>query len=456
MVEGGKFPFVKQVVVGALSGVVALALVVVGFTISGSAPVPTETTAQQSSDPSASASPSASVPTCSVKEQAAAPELGNLQALVTNAATDQVLFARNETVANSTASALKLITASVALQSLGPNYRVETKVYRDPADQGVIYLKGGGDVTLSRTKPGQASVYANAPKLNDLAVAVNAAMGTTPITRIVVDSSLFPGAQWDASWPKTEQTLGYQSLVSALQVDGDRNDPTKQTSPRSAKPELRAGGWFKSALGASASAATVVQGVTPAGATNIAKVSSQPISTWVNYMLQVSDNTLAEALARLSAIQLGYDGSGSSIDAAFKKALGALNLSPVGSQFIDGSGESPRDNVSPAFMVSMAKQIQIGAGVFAFVKQGLPVAGETGSLSARFGGDNKDAIGHVFAKTGWINHGYTLVGYIKAKDGSTLLFAVYALGPTVQDNAKKAIDTLVTGFYRCGAALGND
>jgi len=66
-----------------------------------------------------------------------------------------------------------------------------------------------------------------------------------------------------------------------------------------------------------------------------------------------------------------------------------------------------------------------------------------------------DAAGHVFAKTGWINHGYTLVGYTNAKDGTTELFAVYALGPKVQDSAKDAIDNLVTGFFRCGASLAN-
>jgi D-alanyl-D-alanine carboxypeptidase/D-alanyl-D-alanine-endopeptidase (penicillin-binding protein 4) len=66
-----------------------------------------------------------------------------------------------------------------------------------------------------------------------------------------------------------------------------------------------------------------------------------------------------------------------------------------------------------------------------------------------------DAAGHVFAKTGWIKTGYTLVGYINAKDGTVLLFAVYALGTTVTDATKGAIDNLVTGFYRCGNALSN-
>ena len=456
MSERQGFPYVKQVLIGSLSGAVALALVIVGFSISGGISTPSSTDALPSSSASASASASASVTLCSVKDLAASADLGNLQALVTNAATDQVLFARNENQASATASVMKLVTAAAALQTLGPNYRVDTRAYRDATDLGVVYLVGGGDVTLSRTKPGESSVYANAPKLNDLAVAVNAAVGTSPITRIVVDSSLFPGSQWDPTWERSEQTIGYMSQVSALQVDGDRANAAKETSPRSTKPELRAGAWFKSALGNSATTATVVQGVTPPSATQIARVSSQPISNWINHMLQVSDNTQAEALARLTALDLGYDGSFASIDAAFKKALQSANVDATGSLFKDGSGLSASNAVSPTVIVKLVKLIQQGVGSFSVIKQGLPVSGETGSLSSRFKGDNVDAAGHVHAKTGWIKHGYTLAGYIDAKDGSTLLFAVYALGPNVEDKAKDAIDALVTGFYRCGASLGND
>jgi D-alanyl-D-alanine carboxypeptidase/D-alanyl-D-alanine-endopeptidase (penicillin-binding protein 4) len=149
------------------------------------------------------------------------------------------------------------------------------------------------------------------------------------------------------------------------------------------------------------------------------------------------------------------DGSFASLDASTKQALSSLGLDAGGSVILDGSGESPENAVSPAFMVKLVKQIFQGSGNLAIVKQSLPVSGESGSLKNRFKGDNIDAAGKVFAKTGWIQHGYTLAGYITAKDGSNLLFAVYALGPTVVDNAKDAIDAMVTGIYRCGAGLGN-
>ena len=83
-----------------------------------------------------------------------------------------------------------------------------------------IILVGGGDPTLSRTAPGQQSVYRDAPKLSTLAVGVNAKMAGTPITKIIVDASLYTGATWEPSWERSEMTQGYMSEVTALQVDG--------------------------------------------------------------------------------------------------------------------------------------------------------------------------------------------------------------------------------------------
>jgi D-alanyl-D-alanine carboxypeptidase/D-alanyl-D-alanine-endopeptidase (penicillin-binding protein 4) len=97
---------------------------------------------------------------------------------------------------------------------------------------------------------------------------------------------------------------------------------------------------------------------------------------------------------------------------------------------------------------------QNGLGV---VYDGLPVSGKSGTLGPgynRFTGANSVARGAVYAKTGWIDHGYTLSGIVNAADGTPLTFAVFALGD-VSDNAKQAIDTLVTGFYKCGDNLTN-
>ena len=452
------FPYLKDVAKGAGIGLGVLALIIGGFSIGGlggGQPTSSSTNASQVTE---SATPSATPTdsrTCSVSTDAADPRLGSFQAVVIDAATDTVLFDRGANKPAATASTMKLLTAGAALNILGPNYRVDTRVYQDPAQPGTIILVGGGDPTLSRTAPGQQSVYRDAPKLSTLAVGVNAKMAGTPITKIVVDGSVFTGPTWDPSWERSEQTTGYMSEVTGLQVDGDRQNPAAETSPRSTTPVLNAGKYFKKALGAAAANATIVEGKAPGTAVEIAKVSSQPISVWIKHMLQVSDNTEAEALARLVSLDLGYDGSFSSLNIAIKKGLANTQLDTTGLVIKDGSGLSALNAVPPTFLAKFSKLVMTGFADFSVIRDGLPVSGESGSLSARFKGDLKDAVGQVHAKTGWIKNGYTLAGYITARDKSNLLFSIYALG-NVKDDAKDAIDKLATDFFRCGVQLSNN
>jgi D-alanyl-D-alanine carboxypeptidase/D-alanyl-D-alanine-endopeptidase (penicillin-binding protein 4) len=452
-----KFAYFKQIAIGSASGVVTLALIIAGFSISGAS---SSSVGKPSESASQSASPTPSVTssiarTCSVATEAADPRLGTFSAVVINAATDEVLFDRNAATPASTASTMKMLTAAAALQVLGPNYRVETKVYQDPANPATIYLVGAGDPTLSRTANGKQSVYKDAPKLSDLAVAVNASLKGQAVSKIVLDSTLFSGPSWEPTWQRSEQTQGYMSEVTALQVDGDRKNPSAETSARSTTPVANAGRYFKAALGASASAAAISEAKMPAGMTQIASVYSQPISQWVKHMLLVSDNTQAEYLARLVSLKQGFDGSFTSLNAAIKMGLNSTMISSANVTIKDGSGLSDFNAVSPTYLAQLSKLILGSQGNYSIIYQGLPIAHESGSLASRFGGDNLDAAGHIIAKTGWIKRGYTLAGIINAKDSTQLTFAIYALG-NVKDDAKDAIDNLATAIYRCGNQLSNN
>ena len=450
-----KSAYLKEVGLGSVIGLTVLGLLIGGFSIGGfSSPNPTGEP-QATASASASASPTAtSTRTCSVAELLKDPRLMNFSGVVLNANTDEVLFDRNASVPAATASVMKTLTAAAAILTLGPNYRVETRVYQDSVDPGIIILVGGGDPTLSRTVAGKQSVYRDAPKLATLALNVNKKLAATPITKIIVDSTLFTGPTWEPSWERSEMSEGYMSEVTALQVDGDRANPAAEKSTRSSNAVLNAGKYFKAALGANAAGATIVAEAMPAGATQIASVSSQPISKWINHMLQVSDNTESEALARLIALDLGYEGSFKSIDAAIKKSLAPTGLNTAGMNIRDGSGLSDFNAVSPMFVAKLMQYVNKPGSGLELVTQGLPVSAESGGLASRFKGDNIDAAGKILAKTGWIKKGYTLAGIINAKDGTTLTFAVYALG-NVKADTKDAIDNLVTGFYRCGDTLSN-
>ena len=419
-------------------------------------PTPTPTPTADPARPVPAAQPAASrIRTCSVASLAQDGRLGNLEAQVVNAKTGQVLFDRNGGKPGPTASVLKTLTSAAALATLGPDYRVQTTVVAGSVP-GQVVIVGGGDVTLSRLPGGHGAFYTNAPSIQDLAAQTKQALGGVPVTSIVVDSSLFGGPLWQPSWDEHEERVveGSTPYMSSLMVDGDRNDPGAVESPRSTDPVGRAVQYFQQYLGTNV---PVTSGTAPAGARQLAAVQSQPVTTLIDQAMTYSDNTIMEELARLVAIKTGAGNTFAAENAGVLAGLKAYGIDTTGIHIADGSGLSADNAVPPSYLTQLFVKVlnrQNGLGV---VYDGLPVAGRTGTLGpgySRFTGASSVADGSVHAKTGWINNGYTLAGTIDAADGSQLTFAVYALGP-VSDNAKQAIDTLTTGFYKCGDNLTN-
>ncbi|MDE0868375.1 MAG: D-alanyl-D-alanine carboxypeptidase [Aquiluna sp.] len=389
---------------------------------------------------------------CSVSVLEDAAEILLLQAQVIDTSTGEVLFDRGSGSAARPASVMKLFTAAAALETLGPDYQVTTRVYQDKVEPGKIYLVGAGDPTLSRTGINQNSVYQKAPKLSDLVAQVLKVLEKEAITKIVLDTSLYGGAkgEYQSVWDSRGITNGYMSPVSALQVDGDRASPAAKESQRSMDPVSRAGTWFQEALGASATDAVITKGLAPADSIQIAAVKSRPISEWIDYMLVVSDNTLAEALARLVSLDVGLDGTFGSLTETYNRALRETGLNLAGLTIEDGSGLSKYNQASPELVNNLLRLIDAGYGDFEVILGGMPVSGTPGSLSYRF----EDAVGTVTAKTGWIRTGYTLAGFLDTPDQSRLIFTVYNLGDVTASN-REAMDDLVMGFYDCGSTLVN-
>lgn len=430
-------------------------------TAAAPSPTPTERPTSTPTPTPVAAPPTSAPPervrTCSVAGLAADPRLANLQAQVMNAATGEVLYDRGGLTASRTASVMKVVTAAAALAVFSPDDRFATRVVRG-AEPGSVVLVGGGDVTLSRTPSGNETVYPGAAHLDDLARQVRAAWeadpSNPPLTKLVLDSSLFSGETWHASWDPAERELGFMPHLTALMVDGDRADPYANISSRGTDPVARAGEAFAAALGG---VGAIERGTAPAGAAELGRVWSPTVAQLVDKSLIVSDNTVAEMLARLVAIELGTGTDFAAIDPAVRQALTGYGIARGGIRVIDGSGLSPDNAVPPAYLTRLFAKVDAREGNLGVILDGLPVAGRKGSLSYadRFAGDNAVAHGAVLAKTGWITTGYTLSGIIRAQDGTTLTFAVYALGD-VTAAAKQAIDTLATGFYRCGDELADD
>jgi D-alanyl-D-alanine carboxypeptidase/D-alanyl-D-alanine-endopeptidase (penicillin-binding protein 4) len=459
------FQQIRPALFGAIGGLLALVLLIWG--LNGFALPFASNVEQPTASPTSTASvaPSESItptetPTlvraCSVADSVNATSILDLQAEVLNASTGEVLFDRAASVAARPASIMKLFTAAAALEQLGPDFTVTTRVYQDASDPGKIYLVGAGDPTLTRTTSSGATVYRNAPKLTDLARQVEKSTGEQ-ITEIVLDSTLYGGESGDyqSVWDPRGITEGYMAPVAALMVDADRKDPQKQTSPRSEDPIQRAGDWFKQVLGAQAIDAQVSKGVATADAKQIAAVESAPISDWIPYMLRVSDNQLAEALARLVALDLNLAPEFSSLTPAIVKALANTGLTLTGLRLEDGSGLSKFNTLPPALANDLLVLVNQGYGDFEIIESGMPVSGQSGSLSARFADEQADSHDLIIAKTGWIRTGYTLAGFADAVDGTRLIFTVYNLGTSVSLANRAAMDDLVYAMFKCGNQLSN-
>ncbi|MFM1779116.1 MAG: D-alanyl-D-alanine carboxypeptidase/D-alanyl-D-alanine-endopeptidase, partial [Actinomycetota bacterium] len=168
---------------------------------------------------------SPTVAPCSVSNVLKSQHIKTLHAEVARADNGQVLFTRAAETPARTASVLKLLTAAVALDVLGPDYKVTTRVVQDPANPGKIYLVGAGDVTLSRMPGNITSYYSKGPKLDTLTKAVSTWAKTNgiSISEVVADSSLYgEKGDWHPTWDKRGLSEGYQAPVSALQIDAGR------------------------------------------------------------------------------------------------------------------------------------------------------------------------------------------------------------------------------------------
>jgi serine-type D-Ala-D-Ala carboxypeptidase/endopeptidase (penicillin-binding protein 4) len=101
------------------------------------------------------------------------------------------------------ASVTKIVTAWLAMEVLGGDYRFETRFYLD--DKRVLYVRGGGDPFLI------------SEELAPLATELIAAAGKKPITGIVLDASYYPS---NLRIPGIEDTNeSYNARNSALAVN---------------------------------------------------------------------------------------------------------------------------------------------------------------------------------------------------------------------------------------------
>lgn len=377
--------------------------------------------------------------------------LGNLTGVVLNPADDQVLWSRNPDRAMQPGSAAKLLTSTAALLTLDPTMRIKTRVVAGPTPDSVV-LVGGGDPTLSVLPKDSNSVYPGAAKLDNLAEEVrNSHPG--PIHSVTVDISRFTGDGMAKGWETSDIAGGNITPIEPLILDGGRTKPDELDPPRTADPALDAGRALAQRLGADP--ATVAVGTAPAQGAVLGEVASPPVNDLVENALRISDNVLAESLARQVALARGADPSFAGAAGAVKDTLAAAGFDVTGVTTVDGSGLST-DDLVPARLLG---EIMAVAGGPASDKRalrlrpllsGLPVAGGDGTLDDRFAADDSTAgRGFVRAKTGTLTGVSTLAGVVTDADGRLLTFALMANG-TSPAQSRPRLDAIAAALRECG------
>ncbi|MFI5840818.1 D-alanyl-D-alanine carboxypeptidase/D-alanyl-D-alanine-endopeptidase [Catenuloplanes sp. NPDC051500] len=373
-------------------------------------------------------------------------ELGpGVHAAVVDVATGTELYGYQQTDPATPASTTKLVTAAAALAARGTGYRIATRVVAGSAP-GEVVLIGGGDPTLAIDG---TATYRGAARLDALAEQVKTALGGAPVSRVLVDATLYTGPVTSPSWDSDAVSAGYGAPITALMTNGARVNPKAASgAQRQPAPDLSAGQAFAALLGddvavsrgtvASSSQATPqVTASSPAAATGIApgaelgRVESPTMLRLVEVMLTASDNVVAEALARQVAIAGGQPASFEGGAAATRALISGFGLPVTGFGLTDGSGLSRDNLISPALLTALVRLAADGSHPeLGAMFSGLPVGGWSGTLDDRFRDpappESRAGAGTVRAKTGSLDGVNALAGVVTTADGRLLAFALLA------------------------------
>jgi serine-type D-Ala-D-Ala carboxypeptidase/endopeptidase (penicillin-binding protein 4) len=352
------------------------------------------------------------------------------------------------------ASTMKLLTATAALDALGPDHRFRTTVVAGPGAR-TITLVGGGDPLLARTPVDGDNLYPQRADLDTLARSTATALRSVGRTRVRLryDASLFTGPAVNPRWEPSYVPDDVVSPISALWVDEGRE--RTGLAARSADPAAAAAQAFADRL--AKHRIDVVGGaprphVAAGDATEVASVRSAPLARIVQHVLEVSDNEGAEVLSRQVAVATGRPASFAGAARAVRSRLRLLGIPTTGARIYDGSGLSRGNRLGPQTLLAVLETAASPdhPGLRSVVAD-LPVAGFTGSLGYRFESGADAGLGTVRAKTGTLTGVHGLAGVVTSVDGAVLGFVAVADKVRVPNTtaARTQLDRIAAALAGC-------
>ncbi|HEX8714128.1 MAG TPA: D-alanyl-D-alanine carboxypeptidase/D-alanyl-D-alanine-endopeptidase [Solirubrobacteraceae bacterium] len=336
----------------------------------------------------------------------------------------QALFSERATARRPPASVEKLYTATTALERLGPTARLQTTVLGagqlgpNGVWEGDLYLHGGGDPTFGDT-PFIASHYGGVGA--SVATLVTQLVHTDGI-RAVRGSVYGDESYFDSL--RGEPSSGFrfdpflEGTLSALAFDRGASGPERGAHAPAAYAARKLWAMLKNdgvSIRGSAGAASA-----PAGAVQLAQVSSPTVAELLKLMLPPSDNFIAETLIKDLGVSFG--GAGTTAAGAAVVSQTIASLLGIHPHVVDGSGLSESDRTSVYEVANLLVAIeptQLGT----LLRESMAVAGRSGTLAHRM--RHTGAAGRCQGKTGTLTGYSNLVGYCQAADGHLLAFAFF-------------------------------
>ncbi|MEE1297025.1 MAG: D-alanyl-D-alanine carboxypeptidase/D-alanyl-D-alanine-endopeptidase [Bifidobacterium sp.] len=355
------------------------------------------------------------------------------------------------------ASTLKTLTALAAASVLDMGSTLDTQTYfvQESDGENLLILKGNGDMLLGAGESDTAHVNGRAGLLTLAKESAKAlkARGITKVT-LAYDDSLFGEERYPSRINERNDGNLYYTGVSSMAVDGGRQRAMVLADPDSFEdyPTLSQhtaadiAATFRTLLakqGITVANATAQQTEAPASRTPLASVSSAPLSAVMAFMLQHSDNTLAEEFGRLLALHQGTGNSPEGATKAVMAQLDTLGVNTEGLAMGDCSGLGPGSKVSAATLVDVQRR-NLDPSIAPAAAEGLSVAGLVGTARTRLA--DADAAGLLRVKTGSLGTVTSMAGNVSRAKGGTAAFAVVVNDPTDMAAAREAINQFVAAI----------
>ena len=221
-----------------------------------------------------------------------------------------------------------------------------------------------------------------------------------------------PGRRFPPAWNDADVEAGEIAPLYPLAVNSAWTDESRQSGERADDAALAAGDAFRAALRSRRRRNRHHRGLResnaapcPAGARQLAAVESATVAEQIEQMLLISDNYLAEALARVrsAGMPAAMHPSTGAVDTVTAQSSGARRRHRRNGPGRCLRARQPRTEIS-ARQLADAVQAVLSAETRACAPSpaGLPVAGLSGTLQGRYddGDDDAAGAGLVRAKTG--------------------------------------------------------